>query len=60
MAGQPRYAGKPRQTGLSRHASLPCYDGMPHAFFTMIGVLDVAREAVRYAAARLRESSAAP
>jgi acetyl esterase len=36
------------------------YDGMPHAFFTMIGVLDAARDAVGYAAARLRESFAPP
>jgi acetyl esterase len=32
------------------------YDGMPHAFFTMIGELDTARSAVAAAAARLREA----
>jgi hypothetical protein len=31
---------------------------MAHGFFTMIGVLDRAREAIRYAAGRLRDSLA--
>jgi len=53
-----RYAARLADAGVPVEVSR--YDGMPHAFFTMIGVLDVAREAVRYAAARLRESFAAP
>jgi acetyl esterase len=35
------------------------YDGMVHGFFTMTGVLETAREAVTYAAARLRAAFAA-
>ena len=53
-----RYAARLADAGVPVEVSR--YDGMPHAFFTMIGVLDVAREAVRYAAVRLRESFAAP
>jgi acetyl esterase/lipase len=53
-----RYAARLADAGVPVEVSR--YDGMPHAFFTMIGVLDVAREAVAYAAARLRESFAAP
>jgi acetyl esterase/lipase len=34
------------------------YDGMVHGFFTMTGVLETAREAVAYAAARLRAAFA--
>jgi acetyl esterase len=36
------------------------YDGMMHGFFTMAGVLDVARQAVGHAADRLRAAFAAP
>jgi acetyl esterase len=53
-----RYAARLADAGVPVEVSR--YDGMPHAFFTMTGVLDVAREAVRYAAARLLESFAAP
>ena len=53
-----RYAARLADAGVPVEVSR--YDGMPHAFFTMIGVLDVAREAVAYAAARLRESFATP
>lgn len=53
-----RYAARLADAGVPVEVSR--YDGMPHAFFTMIGVLDVAREAVAYAATRLRESFAAP
>jgi acetyl esterase len=49
-----RYAERLGEAGVA--VEVARYDGMPHAFFTMIAVLDVAREAVRYAAARLRES----
>ncbi|MFJ8043997.1 alpha/beta hydrolase [Kitasatospora sp. NPDC096147] len=34
------------------------YDGMPHGFFAMAGVLDAGRDAQEYAAARLREALA--
>jgi len=34
------------------------YDGMPHAFFTMIALIDAARDAVHHAADRLREAFA--
>jgi acetyl esterase len=34
--------------------TLTRYEGMMHGFFTMIGTLDVAREAVEYAAGQLR------
>lgn len=34
------------------------YDGMMHGFFTMVGILDTAREAVLEAAARLRHAFA--
>lgn len=36
------------------------YDGMVHGFFTMVGILDTAREAVRTAATRLASAFAGP
>lgn len=53
-----RYAARLAEAGVP--VELRRYDGMVHAFFTMIGVLDVARAAVTHAAARLRESFEAP
>ncbi len=50
-----RYAARLAQAGVP--VELTRYDGMPHGFFTMIGVLDTARIAVAAAAARLREAS---
>jgi acetyl esterase len=46
------YASRLEQAGVP--APLIRYDGMMHGFFTMVGVLDTAREAVAEAAARLR------
>jgi acetyl esterase len=51
-----QYAARLADAGVA--VEVARYDGMPHAFFTMVGVLDAARDAVRYAAARLRESFA--
>lgn len=36
------------------------YDGMPHGFFTMIGVLDVSGQAVAHAAQRLSAAFSGP
>jgi acetyl esterase/lipase len=49
-----RYAGRLAEAGVP--VQVTRYDGMVHAFFTMTGILDVAGEAVRAAAARLREA----
>jgi acetyl esterase len=49
-----RYAGRLAAAGVP--AEVTRYDGMPHAFFTMTGVLDTARTAVGHAADRLREA----
>lgn len=46
------YAARLAEAGVP--VELTRYDGMPHAFFTMIGELDTARNAVAAAAARLR------
>ncbi|WP_395292739.1 alpha/beta hydrolase [Kitasatospora hibisci] len=49
-----RYAEALRAAGVPVAARR--YDGMPHGFFAMTGVLDTAGEAQRYAAERLREA----
>jgi acetyl esterase len=46
------YAAKLQAAGVP--AEIIRYDGMMHGFFTMVGVLDTAREAVLEAAVRLR------
>jgi acetyl esterase len=48
------YAARLAEAGVP--VELTRYDGMPHAFFTMTGVLDTARTAVAGAAARLCEA----
>jgi acetyl esterase/lipase len=52
-----QYAGKLAAAGVP--AEIIRYDGMMHGFFTMVGALDTAREAVLEAAARLRAAFAA-
>lgn len=49
-----RYAARLAEAGVA--VQLTRYDGVPHAFFTMTGFLDVAGQAVAHAAARLREA----
>jgi acetyl esterase len=52
-----RYAARLAEAGVP--VDLKRYSGVVHGFFTMIGVLDVAREAVGHAARRLRDAFAA-
>lgn len=52
------YARKLEAAGVP--AEIIRYDGMMHGFFTMVGALEVARDAVREAAARLRAAFATP
>jgi acetyl esterase len=49
-----RYAARLAEAGVP--VEVRRYDGMPHAFFTMTGLVDAAGEAVDYAAGRLREA----
>ncbi|WP_406210695.1 alpha/beta hydrolase [Kitasatospora sp. NBC_01560] len=49
-----RYAEALRAAGVPVEARR--YDGVPHGFFAMTGVLDAAGDAQRYAAERLREA----
>jgi acetyl esterase/lipase len=51
------YAARLAEAGVP--VDLTRYSGVVHGFFTMIGVLDVAREAVGHAARRLRDGFAA-
>jgi acetyl esterase len=53
-----RYADRLREAGIP--VALRRYDGMAHGFFTMTGVLEEAREAHAWIAARLRAALAAP
>jgi acetyl esterase len=53
-----RYAARLAEAGVP--VELTRYDGVPHAFFTMIGVLDAARAAVAAAASRLRAAFGSP
>ncbi|HWG63485.1 MAG TPA: alpha/beta hydrolase [Streptosporangiaceae bacterium] len=50
------YASRLAEAGVS--VEVTRFDGMMHGFFTMSGDLDTAREAIRYAAARLRAAFA--
>jgi acetyl esterase/lipase len=52
-----QYAARLAEAGVPVAANR--YDGMVHGFFTMTGVLETAREAVAYAAGRLRAAFAA-
>lgn len=53
-----RYAARLAEAGVP--VDVRRYDGMPHAFFTMTGLVDAAGQAVGYAAGRLRESFGRP
>ena len=52
------YAGKLNAAGVP--AEIIRYDGMMHGFFTMVGVLDTAKDAVLAAAGRLRTAFTPP
>jgi acetyl esterase len=52
------YAARLAEAGVP--AEVTRYEGMPHAFLTMIASVDAARDAVHHAAARLRDSFATP